>query len=133
MSFPLLPLPAGDNQDGRDARNSLPDPPPAAPEDWAASDVRRLRGHLGDTQAQFADRLGTRQQTVSEWETGSSRPRRMARRLLHLVAEERGFYTLGAAAPGGPARDALAPEAPALSEPGTGAPDPDGAPAAASG
>ena len=38
-------------------------------------------------------RLGTRQQTVSEWETGSSHPRAMARRLLHIVAEEGGFYS----------------------------------------
>ena len=63
----------------------------AAP--WDAARVRRLRGHLGATQSEFAERLGTRQQTVSEWETGASRPRAMARRLLHLVAEERGFYS----------------------------------------
>ncbi len=61
--------------------------------------MRELRGYLGDTQAEFAARLGTRQQTVSEWETGSSRPRRMARRLLHLLAEERGFYSAAAPAP----------------------------------
>lgn len=59
---------------------------------WDGARVRRLRGHLKATQAQFAARLGTRQQTVSEWETGSSRPRGMSRRLLHLVAEEAGFY-----------------------------------------
>ena len=61
---------------------------------WDGARVRRLRGHLRATQAQFAARLGTRQQTVSEWETGSSRPRGMSRRLLHLVAEEAGFYGL---------------------------------------
>jgi transcriptional regulator with XRE-family HTH domain len=60
--------------------------------EWDAAEVRRLREHLGATQAELAERLGTRQQTVSEWETGASRPRRMARRLLSLVAEERGFY-----------------------------------------
>ncbi len=54
--------------------------------------VRRLRRHLGETQAAFADRLGTNQQTVSEWERGARRPRRMARRLLHLVAEQAGYY-----------------------------------------
>jgi transcriptional regulator with XRE-family HTH domain len=65
-----------------------------APHDsWDAVRVRRLRGYLGETQRQFADRLGTRQQTVSEWETGASRPRRMAQRLLHLLAEERGYYS----------------------------------------
>lgn len=62
-------------------------------ESWNARRVRDLRDHLGDTQREFADRLGTRQQTVSEWETGASSPRAMARRLLHMVAEERGFYS----------------------------------------
>ena len=59
---------------------------------WDGTRVRRLRGHLKATQAQFAARLGTRQQTVSVGETGASRPRGMSRRLLHLVAEEAGFY-----------------------------------------
>lgn len=68
-------------------------------ERWDASRVRRLRGHLGDTQREFAERLGTRQQTVSEWETGASSPRAMARRLLGMVAEERGFYSTKAGSP----------------------------------
>lgn len=55
---------------------------------WDASAVRSLRERLGLTQAGLAERLGTRQQTVSEWETGASRPQRMSRRLLHLVTEE---------------------------------------------
>lgn len=63
------------------------------PTEWNGDHVRRLRGYLGDTQSEFAERLGTRQQTVSEWETGASRPRRMSRRLLHLLAEERGYYS----------------------------------------
>jgi DNA-binding XRE family transcriptional regulator len=77
--------------------------------DWPAHDVRRLRSYLGETQAEFADRLGTRQQTVSEWETGASRPRRIARRLLQLVAEEGGFYTLAEAPPAEPASSIGAP------------------------
>ncbi|MDO9445941.1 MAG: helix-turn-helix domain-containing protein [Dehalococcoidia bacterium] len=75
--------------------------PPADAEPWGAEGVRRLRTHLGETQAGLADRLGTRQQTVSEWETGASTPRRMSRRLLHLVAEASGFYTVDAAVSGG--------------------------------
>ncbi len=59
---------------------------------WDAERVQRLRAHLRETQGQFAVRLGTRQQTVSEWERGASRPRGMSRRLLQLVAEEAGFY-----------------------------------------
>jgi DNA-binding transcriptional regulator YiaG len=64
-------------------------------EEWDAARVRRLRDAIGDSQQAFAERLGTRQQTVSEWERGSSRPRRMARRLLQMVAEEHGFYEVG--------------------------------------
>jgi DNA-binding transcriptional regulator YiaG len=73
--------------------------PPAAAERWDAEGVRRLRTHLGETQAELADRLGTRQQTVSEWETGASAPRRMSGRLLHLVAEASGFYAVDPANP----------------------------------
>lgn len=77
---------------------------------WEATAVRRLRGYLGETQAEFAERLGTRQQTVSEWETGSSRPRRMAQRLLGMVAEERGFYSASALPPEGASPEAAPPE-----------------------
>ena len=66
---------------------------PARARSWDAAGVRRLRGYLGENQAGFADRIGTRQQTISEWETGASRPRRMSQRLLHLVAEESGYYS----------------------------------------
>jgi len=43
------------------------------------------------TQAQLADALGVRQQTVSEWETGMYRPRGASGRLLTIVAERAGF------------------------------------------
>lgn len=64
---------------------------------WDAARVQQLRGHIAATQDQLASRLGTRQQTVSEWEVGNSTPRRMSCRLLHLVAEESGFYEVEAA------------------------------------
>lgn len=60
--------------------------------EWDGARVRRLRARLGETQAQLAERLGTTQQTVSEWERGARRPRRMAQRLLRL-AEEAGTYS----------------------------------------
>ena len=69
---------------------------PADEATWDGSRVRKLRRYLDETQAAFAERLGTRQQTVSEWERGKSHPRRMARRLLQLVAQSEGFC----AAPG---------------------------------
>ena len=58
-----------------------------------AEEVRRLRAHLGLSQAEFAARLGTRQQTISEWETGARAPRPMSRRLLRMLAESEGYYT----------------------------------------
>lgn len=61
-------------------------------DEWDAERVRTLRAWLASSQAELADRIGTRQQTVSEWETGSSEPRRMSRRLLRMVAEDSGFY-----------------------------------------
>jgi len=59
---------------------------------WDADAVRSLRSQLGLTQAELADRIGTRQQTISEWETGVSRPRRMSQRLLRMVAESSTAY-----------------------------------------
>lgn len=59
---------------------------------WSASDIARLRHHLGLSQAAFAGRLGVRQQTVSEWETGKYSPRGASARLLGTLAEESAPY-----------------------------------------
>ncbi len=61
---------------------------------WDGDRVQALRRWLNHSQAELAERLGTRQQTVSEWETGSSQPRRMSQRLLGMVAEESGYYSV---------------------------------------
>ena len=58
---------------------------------WDASGVRALRQHLGFTQQQMAAELNTRQQTISEWETGLYQPRGLSERLLSLVAERADF------------------------------------------
>lgn len=58
---------------------------------WDAGEIKRLRAHLGLTQQQLADEMGTRQQTISEWETGMYRPRGASATLLTLVAERAGF------------------------------------------
>ena len=58
---------------------------------WNAQQVRDLREHLGLTQEQMAAELGSRQQTISEWETGQYRPRGTSARLLTLIAEREGF------------------------------------------
>jgi len=58
---------------------------------WDAESVKALRRHMGLTQEALARELGTRQQTISEWETGLYRPRGLSERLLTLVAERAGF------------------------------------------
>jgi DNA-binding transcriptional regulator YiaG len=58
---------------------------------WDSESIRELRTRMGMTQQQMADELGTRQQTISEWETGMYRPRGGMNRLLTLVAERAGF------------------------------------------
>ncbi len=58
---------------------------------WDAQQVQALRRHLGLTQQQMAEQLGTRQQTISEWETGRYLPRGASATLLTMVAERAGF------------------------------------------
>lgn len=59
--------------------------------DWDNQSIRALRQHLRLTQAKLAEELGTRQQTISEWETGMYKPRGTSATLLTLVAEHSGF------------------------------------------
>lgn len=63
--------------------------------DWDGEDVLALRHRLRLSQAAFAARLGVRQQTVSEWETGKYRPRGASTRMLGILAEERTPYESG--------------------------------------
>ena len=58
---------------------------------WSKEEVRALRQHLNLTQARLAEELGTRQQTISEWEKGIYRPRGASATLLSIVAERSGF------------------------------------------
>jgi DNA-binding transcriptional regulator YiaG len=58
---------------------------------WGKEEVRALRQHLNLTQAKLAEELGTRQQTISEWEKGMYRPRGASATLLSIVAERSGF------------------------------------------
>ena len=57
---------------------------------WDADAVRELRSRMRLTQQQMARRLGIRQQTVSEWETGLYAPRGASVTLLRMVSEESG-------------------------------------------
>ena len=58
---------------------------------WSKEEVRALRQHLNLTQVKLAEELGTRQQTISEWEKGMYRPRGASSTLLSIVAESSGF------------------------------------------
>jgi len=63
---------------------------------WSSDEIRALRQHLNLTQTKLAQELGTRQQTISEWEQGMYRPRGASATLLSIVAERSGFsYTTG--------------------------------------
>ena len=58
---------------------------------WDAGSIQALRQHLGLTQTELSEKLGTRQQTISEWETGIYQPRGASAKLLSIVAEEAKF------------------------------------------
>ena len=58
---------------------------------WDSQRIQALRHHLGLTQRELADELGTRQQTISEWETGMYRPRGASATLLSIIAERAKF------------------------------------------
>lgn len=58
---------------------------------WDSHRIRALRKHLGLTQTKMADELGTRQQTISEWEIGIYKPRGTSATLLNIIAERSGF------------------------------------------
>jgi len=58
---------------------------------WDRERIQALRRHLGLTQRQLAERLGTRQQTISEWETGMYQPRGASSTLLSIIAEQAEF------------------------------------------
>lgn len=58
---------------------------------WDSERIRALRSHLGLTQRAMAESLGTRQQTISEWEIGLYQPRGASSTLLSIVAERANF------------------------------------------
>lgn len=58
---------------------------------WSKEEIRALRQHLNLTQVKLAEELGTRQQTISEWEKGMYHPRGASATLLSIIAERSGF------------------------------------------
>ena len=58
---------------------------------WDARRIKALRKHLKLTQAAMAEELGTRQQTVSEWEVGGYEPRGTSAKMLSIIADRSRF------------------------------------------
>jgi len=58
---------------------------------WDNKRIQALRQHLALTQRELAAKLGTRQQTISEWETGMYQPRGASATLLSIIAERAQF------------------------------------------
>ena len=58
---------------------------------WDKAAIRALRQHMNMTQAQFAESMGVRRQTISEWENGVYLPDRSTMKHLALVAEKQAF------------------------------------------
>jgi DNA-binding transcriptional regulator YiaG len=58
---------------------------------WDKESIQALRLHLKLTQKEMAEEMGTRQQTISEWETGMYEPRGASTKLLGMIAEKANF------------------------------------------
>jgi len=58
---------------------------------WDSAKIHALRTHMKLTQNEMAEQLGTRQQTISEWEKGMYSPRGASSTLLSIVAERAKF------------------------------------------
>ncbi|MBD0386412.1 MAG: helix-turn-helix transcriptional regulator [Nostoc sp. C3-bin3] len=61
---------------------------------WNAELIKKLRQHMDLTQAEFAQTLGVRQATVSEWEAGIHLPSRATSKYISMIAEQSNF-TIG--------------------------------------
>lgn len=60
--------------------------------EWTPENIYLLRKHLGETQEQFAERLGLRRRvTVTEWESGRVRPANPIHKLLDIIARDAAF------------------------------------------
>jgi DNA-binding XRE family transcriptional regulator len=58
---------------------------------WNGELIRALRRHLRLSQTELADKIGVRQQTVSDWEVDAYDPSRPTSKLLMVYAKEAGF------------------------------------------
>lgn len=59
---------------------------------WDGKMIRALRKSMGLNQSEFADVLGVRQQTISEWEGGLYQPTRARSKHINIIAERHAFF-----------------------------------------
>lgn len=55
---------------------------------FKGSTIRKVREQIGESQIEFAKRLGVHQSTVSVWETGQTTPRGPALKFLKILLAE---------------------------------------------
>ena len=58
---------------------------------WQQDAIRALRKHMSLTQMEFAEEMGVRRQTVSEWENGVYEPDRSTSKFFELLAKHAQF------------------------------------------
>jgi len=56
--------------------------------------IKALRKKLGDTQQQFADRIGVRRATISDWENDTATPSPMAMERLERTNKTKGYHEI---------------------------------------
>ena len=59
--------------------------------EWTGNAIKALRRHKGLNQEAFANELGVRRETVSEWENSKYEPDRSKRKLLSFIAKDAKF------------------------------------------
>lgn len=73
---------------------------------WSGEKIKDLRRRLGWSQAELSNRLGCRQQTVSEWETNVYQPQNAYSQLLDRIFEDAQNFKIPAKKPAEPATEA---------------------------
>ena len=58
---------------------------------WQPDEIKALRKHLGMTQGELGEKIGTNNVVVCNWETGGYRPAGIASAALLKIAEESNF------------------------------------------
>ena len=58
---------------------------------WNSSTIKSLRVYADMSQTDLAQRVGVRQQTISEWETDTYRPRGASIKMLNMISIEFGY------------------------------------------